>query len=277
MPARRDCECCRECLAAKRLLSRKLRAALVRKCDSCHAVLPAGTTRQFCNFRCRYLFLRPPTTKPHIGYVTKRQLKCSTCKKDFVAARDVRCKNSYCSEACRDGRVRVMPKVHVCIVCGKGFGHRPQGRNRDANLACSRECGWQVGRVRRDGLAIERRINESTLHQRSWDNRKFLNKIWLRDNGICHICKMKCWRNLSNGHSLGVTLDHVVPFKQGEHSEDNLKLAHRTCNSIKHDAPTLTPQIQARASESVVRTLVDLAWLSGIGPTGNLPLSMAVQ
>jgi len=50
-----------------------------------------------------------------------------------------------------------------------------------------------------------------------------------RDDGICGIC-------LDDVDPFDYTIDHIVPHsKGGEHSYDNVQLAHRVCNSRKHD------------------------------------------
>ena len=60
-------------------------------------------------------------------------------------------------------------------------------------------------------------------------------EIYIRDNGICGICKTRVPLH-------EVTLDHIIPLvKGGEHSKQNIQLAHRSCNSAKGS------KLQARA------------------------------
>ena len=53
------------------------------------------------------------------------------------------------------------------------------------------------------------------------------DEIAERDNHLCHIC----------GEWVGaqeMTIDHVVPLARGgSHTKDNIKLAHKVCNSRK--------------------------------------------
>ena len=72
-----------------------------------------------------------------------------------------------------------------------------------------------------------------------------LRLIYHRDHGICHICGKPCdWTDYKinqNGYivygNLYPTRDHVIPkSKGGEHSYQNIKLAHFICNSRKGDA-----------------------------------------
>lgn len=55
------------------------------------------------------------------------------------------------------------------------------------------------------------------------------SEIAERDNWRCHICGGKVTRK-------DWSLDHLVPLsKGGEHSSRNVRLAHRRCNSRRHD------------------------------------------
>lgn len=70
-----------------------------------------------------------------------------------------------------------------------------------------------------------------------------LEKLIKRDKNICYICNKEC--NLEDYTYVGdnfvagnyyPSIDHVKPLaKKGTHSWDNVKLAHRICNSIKKD------------------------------------------
>lgn len=69
-----------------------------------------------------------------------------------------------------------------------------------------------------------------------------LGILYRRDGGICHICGKLCdWNDFTimEDGSLKVganypTRDHLIPkSKGGEHSYENIKLAHLRCNSLK--------------------------------------------
>lgn len=71
-----------------------------------------------------------------------------------------------------------------------------------------------------------------------------LAALYKRDKGICYICggecDYKCFAKTTTGHLIvGAkypTIDHVIPIsKGGEHSWDNIKLAHHQCNTVKSD------------------------------------------
>lgn len=52
-------------------------------------------------------------------------------------------------------------------------------------------------------------------------------EIFIRDNGICHLCKQVVTTKTLN-------FDHVLPLsKDGSHTTDNIKVAHAICNARK--------------------------------------------
>lgn len=72
---------------------------------------------------------------------------------------------------------------------------------------------------------------------------KSLKELFKRDKGICYICNKKCdyedYTYRGNTFIAGnyyPSIDHVIPLiKGGTDDWDNLKLAHRICNSLKSD------------------------------------------
>ena len=66
-----------------------------------------------------------------------------------------------------------------------------------------------------------------------------LKKVFMRDNGICQICGKPCDWNDRRWGSIGPlypTRDHIIALANGgEHSWDNIQLAHAICNSVKRD------------------------------------------
>lgn len=60
--------------------------------------------------------------------------------------------------------------------------------------------------------------------------------IYARDGGYCYLCKLYVARELA-------TFDHVVPLARGgTDAEDNVRLAHRACNSKKGDDALVGPK-----------------------------------
>ena len=70
-----------------------------------------------------------------------------------------------------------------------------------------------------------------------------LEKLYQRDSGYCYICGRRCdWNDKEDRSGTIVcgntypSIDHVVPLASGGlHSWENVRLAHRICNSIKSD------------------------------------------
>lgn len=71
-----------------------------------------------------------------------------------------------------------------------------------------------------------------------------LSRLYKRDNGVCYICGKQCdysdYKYNDNGVFIAgnnyPSIDHVEPLsKGGLHTWDNIKLAHRLCNSLKKD------------------------------------------
>jgi 5-methylcytosine-specific restriction endonuclease McrA len=59
-----------------------------------------------------------------------------------------------------------------------------------------------------------------------------------KDNWLCHLCNEKVEPDAKIGSGQGPTIDHVIPIsKGGKHEWENVKLAHRSCNSAKSNRP----------------------------------------
>jgi len=72
-----------------------------------------------------------------------------------------------------------------------------------------------------------------------------LEEVYKRDNGICYLCGKLCdWNDYEERNGAIVygnnypSRDHVVPkSKGGTNDWENIRLAHRVCNSLKADSP----------------------------------------
>ena len=70
---------------------------------------------------------------------------------------------------------------------------------------------------------------------------KSLKELFIRDKGICHICNKLCDYNdyVMNGKTVICgnnypSIDHIIPLSKGGTDDwNNIKLAHRWCNSVK--------------------------------------------
>lgn len=119
-------------------------------------------------------------------------------------------------------------KIHLCKNCG---------RYTDS-IYCSDKCKKnytnrvhdQRRRAKINGALVDKDIELMALYH--------------RDNGVCHICGGLCdlndyWLTEDGNFVAGEgypSIDHVIPLsKGGKHSWENVKLAHRHCNTIKRD------------------------------------------
>ena len=84
------------------------------------------------------------------------------------------------------------------------------------------------------------------LDQQDWNERlrafhfgvhyEFVSRIRVfeRDGWVCHLCSGSVDQALGAMDEQGPTLDHLIPISQGgPHTFDNLRLAHRSCNTAK--------------------------------------------
>lgn len=114
----------------------------------------------------------------------------------------------------------------ICKECGALFIPRAKGERY-----CSPECrqsAWYNHNDRR--LKGVRKDSGITLH-----------KVYERDGGRCYLCGGLCdWEDYGEkgAGNKYPSVDHVVPLAlNGTHTWDNVRLAHRICNSLKRDNP----------------------------------------
>lgn len=135
---------------------------------------------------------------------------------------------SVCKGICIQPSKPFHPTVdpHPCPVCGT-ITERPK--------YCSDRCRMRASSILWN---TRRRVK---IQQAMVDEDITLHDLFVRDNGICHICGGECdWndhtyknRHFKPGNTYP-TIDHVIPLaKGGKHSWANVKLAHFLCNSAK--------------------------------------------
>ena len=118
--------------------------------------------------------------------------------------------------------------VHKCAVCGEKTT-RPK--------YCSDVCANKAENKRRE-IARRRKIASAMV-----DKDITVQGLFLRDGGRCYLCGEACdWTDKIEIDGTIIcgnrypSIDHVRPLsKGGLHSWDNVKLAHRICNSLKND------------------------------------------
>jgi 5-methylcytosine-specific restriction endonuclease McrA len=122
--------------------------------------------------------------------------------------------------------------IRKCSGCGKEYIYKKNIKY------CSRECSnkihWYNNKLKR-----ERHIKSNGII----DKDITLKKLYQKEKGICYLCGGKCDFNdfevVNNVFKVGKTypsIEHVIPIsKGGNHSWNNIKLAHISCNSKKKD------------------------------------------
>lgn len=121
---------------------------------------------------------------------------------------------------------------------------------REANLARERatQSEWYAANAERkrsytsDWKASNRRRATDTENRRRARRAAVVTepvdfqKVWDRDQGICHLCGDPVDASLRHPHPLSKSLDHVVPLARGgHHAMSNAALAHLICNIRKGD------------------------------------------
>lgn len=117
-----------------------------------------------------------------------------------------------------------------CVVCGSWT---------DGNAYCSKKCANHMSSARHE--ARRRAKIQAVLV----DNDITLQKLYKRDKGICYLCGDVCdWNDSKTINGVFIagekypSIDHVRPLALGGcHAWNNVKLAHRHCNTVKRDIP----------------------------------------
>ena len=117
-----------------------------------------------------------------------------------------------------------------CLECGERFKTLTKSQR-----ICSDKCRRSRNNRRKDTRIPEAQIVDRDIA---------LPKLYIRDKGICYLCNEKCdysdIKTTKDGYKYAgdtyPSIDHVMPVVHGGlHAWDNIRLAHRHCNSIKSD------------------------------------------
>lgn len=108
-----------------------------------------------------------------------------------------------------------------CKVCGSLF----YGNRKYCSDYCFKQNKWQMKEGYRSLFPLE--------------------TVYEKDNGICYLCGNVCdWNDYTIQNGIVIygnkypSRDHVVPkSKGGSNTWENIRLAHRICNSMKRDIP----------------------------------------
>lgn len=117
-----------------------------------------------------------------------------------------------------------------CTVCGAFFVGR-------SSKYCSDECARKVANRYSSEKKEIKRKRARTAHS----NEITVQSLYRRDNGICWICGGKCDITADGNDNNYPSVDHIIPVSLGGKDEwDNVRLAHRICNSLRGNSPVET-------------------------------------
>lgn len=119
-----------------------------------------------------------------------------------------------------------LERLHHCPVCGKLTTNE-----KFCSVRCSNKARWSAKDAKRRALIKENLIDKDIN----------LERLYKRDKGVCAICGEPCdWSDSRWEDGFFIvgkkypSIDHIVPLARGgEHSWENVQLAHFSCNSAK--------------------------------------------
>ncbi len=160
-------------------------------------------------------------------------IECDQCKQNKKAeekerkrmeAERIRAEKAAMLKTIRENKKA--KQLRLCVVCGN---------ITDRKKYCCPECLNKAMNARSE---IKRRIK---IQDALVDKDINIESLFDRDKGVCHICGEYCnWYDYTfrgNNKICGnyyPSIDHVIPLsKGGKHSWENVRLAHRICNTKK--------------------------------------------
>lgn len=178
--------------------------------------------------------------------------------KRWQARRRLPC--AYCGEPTGySSSVEVAAPAHPqCrpIEHGTAFGYRQRGCRCEP---CKEWCR-EDARLYRANFLAENGFSLSSKNRRPDDkhhghfvSRAVRLSIYARDNWTCQICRGSVDPDLHFNNRLAASLDHIVPQSYvlfPDHSEANLRLVHRACNSARRDRVSPEEVLRGPSSRS---------------------------
>lgn len=188
-----------------------------------------------CN-ECGTVFEQNPTNISP----SKSRITCQKCKKEHIRRKQK--EKDIQAQFKRMMKARVPARFKNCCECGQtflvGFGTKTSGgHEKFCSQICMRMHRKKI--KRNQNRAHDKRLKRCAVIDHSIN----LKDLYDRDLGICWLCGSRCdWndkrirkRTVICGETYP-SIDHVLPIaKGGEHIWENVRLAHRGCNSHKRD------------------------------------------
>lgn len=163
----------------------------------------------------------------------KKKIRCYQCEKNETARKKdlEKQKKQLEKEATNYSNLFIGNMMFsICEECGEiVYGNRRY---------CSQKCNQKALDRKKDYKRRSRMKNNG-----NYDYTISLTKLIKRDNNICYLCGKECNLNdyTYNGNTFIAgnyypSIEHIVPLsKGGTHTWNNIKLAHRICNTLKKD------------------------------------------
>lgn len=197
-----------------------------QKCIFCGKEFFSYKNKIHCNNKCKEKFYeKKELIKRFVELINPlRHKRCLHCENEFYAGE---LHKKFCSNACLNNfHYRYKPKTyqHKCRECGSHYTD-----NQENSAGCSDSCKNKFARRKRELNRYKRLKENGTI---DWDIN--LERLIKRDKGHCHLCNSKVIVNDDYNSDYYPSIDHVIPIsKGGTHTWDNVKLAHRICNTYK--------------------------------------------
>lgn len=180
---------------------RNPRICLYEECSK--FFVPTHHKQEFCSDRCRNIYTKEYKAMKGKEYLEKR--------------------NKY-----------KQPMIGYCFTCCKFFI-----KNSATQKYCSEECRKIGFQKYLDSEEYKITSRTSVMKRRAAKKGNKVGKIdinWIneRDGFKCQICFKKVDFTLKSPHPMSASYDHIYPLSRGgEHSNANLCLTHRICNTKK--------------------------------------------
>lgn len=215
------------------------------------------STTKFCSDKCRRKYngkhkghKRVCKQCNKVFYNYKERIYCSmNCRRKFEKTKKEKELEKQEFEHKQKGIIKLVNTLsniifitRKCVYCGKEFILK---KYETGHKYCSEECkkeGYKICRRSKKKYRIDK--DKRLSKNGKIDYSISIEQLYKRDKGICYLCGKKTdfndYKITKEGHFIAgnnyPSIDHVKPIaKGGLHEWDNVKLAHRLCNSIKQD------------------------------------------
>ena len=179
------------------------------------------------------------TTRSWVA-IRHARVRCEACSRAQTEQKKAKAKRAKTERKAEQKEIEFFTadceqaEILICPECGKAFLPR-----NSLQHYCSTRCATRTNN-RVKFYRRKRKIDVAMM-----DKTITLAKLYKRDGGVCYLCGGHCdWMDFLQTDAAFIagddypSIDHVQPLsKGGQHSWDNVRLAHRRCNSLKSDSP----------------------------------------